>query len=134
ALVAVTMSGVGLLLLIACCNVASLLLARAAARQREIALRISLGAGRARLLQQLLTESSLIALLAGAAGLPLAWWMLRILVLQIAASLPSLWGSIALQIDPDMRVLAYTVGISLFTGVVFGLTPALQSVKKDLNS
>jgi macrolide transport system ATP-binding/permease protein len=134
ALVAVTMSAVGLLLLIACCNVASLLLARAAARQREIALRISLGAGRIRLLQQLLTESSLIALLAGAAGLPLAWWMLRILVLQIAASLPSFWGSIALQIDPDKRVLAYTVGISLLTGVVFGLTPALQSVKKDLNS
>ena len=134
ALVAVTMSAVGLLLLIACCNVASLLLARAAARRREIALRISLGAGRVRLLQQLLTESSLVALLAGLAGLPLAYWMVRILVLQVASSLPSFWGSIALQIDPDARVFAYTVAISLVTGVAFGLTPALQSVKTDLNS
>jgi macrolide transport system ATP-binding/permease protein len=134
ALVAVTMTAVGLLLLIACCNVASLLLARAAARRREIAVRISLGAGRVRLLQQLLTESSLVALLAGAIGLPLAWWMLRILVLQIAASLPPFWGSIALQIDPDVRVFGYTLALSLVTGVVFGLTPALQSAKADVNS
>jgi macrolide transport system ATP-binding/permease protein len=134
ALIAVTMTAVGLLLLIACCNVASLLLARAAARRREIAVRISLGAGRVRLLQQLLTESSLVALLAGGIGLPLAWWMLRILVLQIAASLPPFWGSIALQLDPDVRVFGYTLALSLIAGVVFGLTPALQSAKSDVNS
>jgi macrolide transport system ATP-binding/permease protein len=133
-IVAVMMTAVALLLLIACSNVASLVLARSAARQKEIALRLSLGAGRGRLLQQLLTESSLIALLAGAAGLPLAGWMLRMLILQISSSLPSYWGSIVLQIDPDVRIFGYTIALSLVTGVVFGLAPALQSVKTDQNS
>ena len=133
-IVAVMMIAVALLLLIACSNVASLLLARSATRQKEIALRLSLGAGRGRLLQQLLTESSLISLLAGAAGLPLAGWMLRMLILQISSSLPSYWGSIVLQIDPDVRIFGYTIALSLVTGVVFGLAPALQSVKTDQNS
>ena len=128
------MGAVALLLLIACANVASLLLARAATRRREIGVRLSLGATRRRLLQQLLIESSLIALFAGAIGLPLASWGLHLLVVEISSSLPSYWGSIALQATPDLRVFAYTVLISLVTGVVFGLTPALQALKTDVNS
>jgi len=133
-IVASAMGAVALLLLIACANVASLLLARAATRGREIGVRLSLGATRRRLLQQLLIESSLIALFAGAIGLPLASWGLHLLVAEISSSLPSYWGSIALQATPDIRVFAYTVLISLLTGVVFGLTPALQTLKTDVNS
>jgi putative ABC transport system permease protein len=128
------MGAVALLLLIACANVASLLLARAATRRREIGVRLSLGATRGRLLQQLLIESSLIALFAGAIGLPLASWGLHLVVAEISSSLPSYWGSIALQATPDIRIFAYTVLISLVTGVTFGLTPALQSLRTDVNS
>jgi len=128
------MGAVALLLLIACANVASLLLARAATRRREIGVRLSLGATRRRLLQQLLIESSLTALFAGAMGLPLASWGLHLLVAEISSSLPSYWGSIALQATPDIRVFAYTVLVSLVTGVTFGLTPALQTLRTDVNS
>ena len=133
-IVAATMGAVALLLLIACANVASLLLARAAARHREIGVRLSLGASRGRLLQQLLIESTLIALLAGAVGLPLASWTLHLLVVEIASAIPSYWGAIALQVTPDMRIFGYTVLISLLTGVAFGLTPALQALRTDVNS
>ena len=133
-IVAATMGAVALLLLIACANVASLLLARAAARRREIGVRLSLGAGRRRLLQQLLIESTLIALLAGAVGLPVASWTLHLLVVEIASSIPSYWGAIALQVAPDIRIFGYTVLISLLTGVAFGLTPALQALRVDVNS
>ena len=133
-IVAATMGAVALLLLIACANVASLLLARGAARRREIGVRLSLGAGRGRLLQQLLVESTLIALFAGAVGLPLASWTLHLLVLEIASAIPSYWGAIALQVTPDIRIFGYTVLISLLTGVAFGLTPALQALRTDVNS
>ena len=116
-----------LVLLIACVNAASLLLARATGRAREMAIRSALGAGRGRLIRQMLVESTLLAGLAGSAGLVLAYWTAPLLLALKPASLP-----ITLRIPLDWRVLAFTASVSLFTGVAFGLTPALRSAKAQV--
>ena len=128
------MAAVALLLLIACANVASLSLARAFERRKEIAVRLALGAGRWRLLRQLLTENVLLGILAGALGLPLAGWALRLLILEVVSSLPSVWIAVALRITPDIRIFAFTLVVSCAAGIAFGLAPALQASKSDVNS
>jgi predicted permease len=126
----ILMSMVGLVLLIACANLASLLVARGEARQREMAVRMAMGAGRWRLIRQLLTESLLISLAGGAAGLLVGSWTLGALV----GSIPESLGASGLQGKFDYRVLVFALGISILTGLLFGLIPALRSTSADLQS
>ncbi len=113
-----------LVLLIACANAASLLLARATGRTREMAIRSALGASRKRLIRQMLVESLLLSSIAGIAGVALAWWMIRLLLELKPSNLP-----ITLEVPLDWRVLLFTLLVSLVTGLIFGLVPALRSAQ-----
>src|SRR5262249_31122299 len=126
----VLMSLVGLVLLMACVNVANLLLARTAARRREIGLRLALGAGRARLVGQSLVESGLLALLGGAAGLVLAARLDRVLL----AFIPRGDTHLLLNTAPDLRIVGFTFAVCAVTTFLFGLFPALWKARVDLIS
>jgi macrolide transport system ATP-binding/permease protein len=131
---AVILFGFGLVLLIACANVANLMLARATARQKEIAVRLSVGASRWRLIRQLLTESVMLALIGGALGSILAFWSFEAISHFVISRLPHGFPPLALNLTPDVRVLGYALILTLITGVAFGLAPALQASRADLNT
>ena len=125
----VLMATTGMVLLIACANIANLLLARATGRQKEIAVRLAMGATRGRIVTQLLIETLSLSALGGILGLALAFWGDKALM---AVYLPSDSGNLNISTAPDLRILVFTLAVTVVTGVIFGLAPALQSTRPDV--
>ena len=121
------MSVAGIVLLVACANIANLLLARASNRRREFAVRLALGASRGRLVRQFLTESVVLASVGGAVAVPMAWWGSLALVRMISTG----DSRVPLAVDPDWRIFAFTAAVSLLTGILFGLAPAVRGTRVD---
>ncbi|MGA8597717.1 MAG: ABC transporter permease [Bryobacteraceae bacterium] len=128
------MVAVGMVLVIACANAASLQLARATTRQQELGMRLSLGASRARLIRQLLTESALLGLLAGCIALPFTWTLLHVAVTKAAEALPPEDVTLVFNVNPDLEIFSYVLAISAFAGILFGLAPAIESSRSALLS
>ena len=128
------LAAVGLVLLIACANVANLLLARAAARQREITIRLSIGGSRWRIVRQLLTESLLIAFLGGTLGSLLVFWSIEGIARYLLTHLPHDVPQLLWDVSPDAHVWGYALVLTTFTGIVFGLAPALHATRQDLST
>ena len=131
---AIVLAAFGLVLLIACANVANVLLARAAGRTREIAIRLSVGASRWRLIRQMLTESLMIAIVGGAAGSLLTWWSFQLLLQRLLASLPGSVSQPKIDADMSLNALWFSLTLTAVTALVFGLVPALQATKQDLHA
>jgi predicted permease len=125
----VLMLVVGIILLIACANVAGLMLARAAARQKEMAVRLALGAGRARIVRQLFTESIMLSVLGGVLGILFAYWGAHTIISFVSSNQPRPLG---FATGVDLRVLGFTVAVSLLTGILFGIAPTFRSMRVDL--
>lgn len=128
------MAAAGMVLVVACANVGSLQLARARSRQNELHTRLSLGASRLRVIRQLLTESALLGLLAGAGALLFTWVLLKVAVIQFAEAVPVEYGTLIFDVSPDLKIFTYVFVISLLAGILFGLAPAIESSRSALRS
>ena len=134
AMSAIVLAAFGLVLLIACANVANVLLARAAGRTREIAIRLSVGASRWRLIRHMLTESLMIAIVGGAAGSLLTWWSFQLLLQRFLASLPGTVSQPRIDANMSLDALWFSLALTAVTALVFGLVPALQATNHDLQA
>jgi len=127
-----TMLPVALLFLVCCTNIINLLLVRASEKQKEIAVRMALGAGRSQIFQQLLSESIVVALLGGAVAFFLVIWSLPLLLPMLLSFMPADMGRLNVRLQPDVRVIAYTLGLSILAGIICGFVPAYKVSKRDL--